>query len=105
MGNGDSTTDDECRKQIALFVSQTEMGTIPNSPAHYLSALACVDRRIRPSNDGMMEVEMHTEQHTEQQSRQCSAGSPSRNDGTQVPECVANCCYLSSVLCMCIFGD
>ena len=34
FGNGDSTTDDECRKQIVLFVSQTEMGTIPNSPAH-----------------------------------------------------------------------
>ena len=34
-----------------------EMGTIPNSPAHYLSALGGVDRSIRLSKDGMMEVE------------------------------------------------
>jgi hypothetical protein len=98
MFNMDATTGMETQLRMTnaetdsiVRIAEAEMGTIPNSPAYYLSVLAGVDRRIRPSNGGMMEVVRHTEQHTEQQSRKCSVGSPSRNYGTQVPACVVHC--------------
>jgi hypothetical protein len=41
---------------IIFHVAEAEIGTIPNSPGSYHgAALAGVDRRIRLSNDGMME--------------------------------------------------
>jgi hypothetical protein len=51
---------------IIFHVAEAETGTIPNSPGSYHgSALVGVDRRIRLSNDGMMEVVKHTEQQPE----------------------------------------
>jgi hypothetical protein len=35
---------------IIVWIAEAESGTIRNSPAHYLAALAGVDRRIRLSN-------------------------------------------------------
>ena len=48
---------------INVRIIGAESGAIRNGPAHYHeSALASVDRRIRLSNDEMMEVVRHTEQ-------------------------------------------
>jgi hypothetical protein len=49
------------KRDINVRIIGAESGKIPNGPAHYHeSALASVDRRIRLSNDEMMEVVRHT---------------------------------------------
>jgi hypothetical protein len=51
------------KRDINVRIIGAESGAIRNGPAHYHeSALASVDRRIRLSNDEMMEVVRHTEQ-------------------------------------------
>ena len=54
---GTQATNVQCRTRDIIFhIAEAEIGTIPNSRASYHgAALAGVDRRIRLSNDGMME--------------------------------------------------
>jgi hypothetical protein len=52
----------ECRmpKMVNIFrTAEAQMGTIQNSQARHLSALASVDRQIWLSSDGIMEVVRH----------------------------------------------